>query len=135
MLRVNLLNPESKPVVLRTFKNNAFIKTCKAAFTNTFGTTFFSIFGKKGGPNMAAIALLAISHFVLTFGARGVAQRRLKGHVEFLLPHLSRVTPCLPRFSSKCNLGEDVMEDSEETKIILKTPAPTPSPVWSIFVF
>ena len=58
--------------MLRTIENIAFITTCKAADTNTFGV----IFGKKGYSDMAAIAiaLLAILNFVLLIGARGVAQ-------------------------------------------------------------
>ena len=62
----------SKPPVLRIIENIAFITTCKAADTNTFGI----IFGKKGYSDMAAIAiaLLAILNFVLLIGARGVAQ-------------------------------------------------------------
>ena len=109
-------------MVLRIFKNNAFINTSKAADTSIFGTTMFTTFcDKKGCSNMAAIALFAICHFVLVFGARGVAQQ-LTGHVEFLLPHLSRVTPCLPRSRSKCHLGEDAVKDNKIAKIIPKHP-------------
>ena len=79
--------------MLRIIENIAFITTCKAADTNTFGI----IFGKKGYSDMAAIAiaLLAILNFVLLIGTR---------------------------FRSKCHLGEAAMMDNKKTKIILNHP-------------
>ena len=100
MLRVDLLNPGFQNVVLRIFKNIAFIIICKAAYINTFGDMFSTTLGMKGCSDMVAIAidLLAISHFVLIIGASGVAHR------------------------SKCHLGEDSMMDNKKTKIILDHP-------------
>ena len=100
MLRVDLLNPGFQNVVLRIFKNIAFIIICKAAYINTFGDMFSTTLGMKGCSDMVAIAidLLAISHFVLIVGARGVAHR------------------------SKCHLSEDSMMDNKKTKIILNHP-------------
>ena len=38
------------------------------------------------------------------------------------LPLMDCVTPCLPRFRSKCHLGEAAMMDNKKTKIILNHP-------------